>query len=37
MCFLLKDKVQFGEVAMAPPSLTVKPKKAPVKPQVSYI
>ncbi|KAF4092227.1 hypothetical protein AMELA_G00018410 [Ameiurus melas] len=27
------DKVQFGEVAMAPPSLTVKPKKAPVKPQ----
>ncbi|KAF7698261.1 coiled-coil domain-containing protein 137 [Silurus meridionalis] len=27
------DKVQFGEVAMAPPSLTVKPKKAPVKSQ----
>ncbi|XP_030646639.1 coiled-coil domain-containing protein 137 [Chanos chanos] len=27
------DEVQFGEVAMAPPSLSAKPKKAPVKPQ----
>ncbi|KAI4876909.1 hypothetical protein NFI96_030222 [Prochilodus magdalenae] len=26
-------EVQFGEVAMEPPSLTAKPKKAPVKPQ----
>ncbi|XP_069124129.1 coiled-coil domain-containing protein 137-like [Argopecten irradians] len=25
----LKDKVQFGEVAMAPPTLKTKPKKAP--------
>ncbi|KAK2829211.1 hypothetical protein Q7C36_017201 [Tachysurus vachellii] len=30
---IFADKVQFGEVAMEPPSLTVKPKKAPVKPQ----
>ncbi|KAM9457580.1 coiled-coil domain-containing protein 137 isoform 2-T2 [Clarias gariepinus] len=28
-----EDKVQFGEVALAPPSLTVKPKKAHVKSQ----
>lgn len=27
------DNVAFGEVSMAPPSLTSKPKKAPVKPQ----
>ncbi|KAG7460227.1 hypothetical protein MATL_G00219080 [Megalops atlanticus] len=27
------DKVHFGEVAMAPPSLTAKPKKAPSKSQ----
>ncbi|KAF5902700.1 coiled-coil domain-containing protein [Clarias magur] len=27
------DKVQFGEVALTPPSLTVKPKKALVKSQ----
>ncbi|TRY97327.1 hypothetical protein DNTS_020611 [Danionella cerebrum] len=30
---LFKDEVPFGEVAMAPPSLSVKPKKAAVKPQ----
>ncbi|KAK3520827.1 hypothetical protein QTP70_033049 [Hemibagrus guttatus] len=30
---IMRDKVQFGEVAMAPPSLNVKPKKAHVKPQ----
>ncbi|XP_027027733.1 coiled-coil domain-containing protein 137 isoform X2 [Tachysurus fulvidraco] len=30
---IFADKVQFGEVVMEPPSLTVKPKKAPVKPQ----
>ncbi|XP_058270744.1 coiled-coil domain-containing protein 137 isoform X2 [Hemibagrus wyckioides] len=30
---IFTDKVQFGEVAMAPPLLNVKPKKAPVKPQ----
>ncbi|XP_051995913.1 coiled-coil domain-containing protein 137 [Xyrauchen texanus] len=30
---MFKDEVPFGEVAMAPPSLSVKPKKAPVKPQ----
>lgn len=28
------DHVAFGEVAMAPPSLSAKPKKAPVKSQV---
>ncbi|KAM4598688.1 coiled-coil domain-containing protein 137 [Polymixia lowei] len=27
------DKVEFGDVAMAPPTLSVKPKKAPVKSQ----
>ncbi|KAM6957755.1 coiled-coil domain-containing protein 137 [Aplochiton taeniatus] len=27
------DTVQFGEVAMAPPILSVKPRKAPIKPQ----
>lgn len=27
------DNVPFGEVTMAPPSLSAKPKKAPVKPQ----
>ncbi|KAM9844096.1 coiled-coil domain-containing protein 137 [Aulostomus maculatus] len=27
------DNVAFGEVSMAPPTLTSKPKKAPVKPQ----
>ncbi|XP_029946410.1 coiled-coil domain-containing protein 137 [Salarias fasciatus] len=27
------DSVAFGEVAMAPPSLSAKPKKAPIKPQ----
>ncbi|XP_023656896.1 coiled-coil domain-containing protein 137 [Paramormyrops kingsleyae] len=27
------EKVQFGEVAMAPPSLTAKPRKAPAKSQ----
>lgn len=27
------DSVAFGEVAMAPPSLTSKPKKAPVRPE----
>ncbi|XP_073705251.1 coiled-coil domain-containing protein 137 [Garra rufa] len=30
---MLKDEVAFGEVAMAPPSLSVKPKKAIDKPQ----
>ncbi|XP_052409246.1 coiled-coil domain-containing protein 137 [Carassius gibelio] len=30
---MFKDEVAFGEVAMAPPSLSVKPKKAIVKPQ----
>ncbi|KAI2665980.1 Coiled-coil domain-containing protein 137 [Labeo rohita] len=30
---MFKDEVQFGEVAMAPPSLSVKPKKAVDKPQ----
>ncbi|XP_016295655.1 coiled-coil domain-containing protein 137 isoform X2 [Sinocyclocheilus anshuiensis] len=30
---MFKDEVPFGEVAMAPPSLSVKPKKAVVKPQ----
>ncbi|XP_051572879.1 coiled-coil domain-containing protein 137 [Myxocyprinus asiaticus] len=30
---MFKDEVPFGEVAMAPPSLSVKPKKAKVKPQ----
>ncbi|KAB5554111.1 hypothetical protein PHYPO_G00046420 [Pangasianodon hypophthalmus] len=30
---IFEDKIQFGEVALAPPSLTVKPKKAPVKTQ----
>lgn len=34
--FLL-DEVPFGEVAMAPPSLSVKPKKAIVKPQVTCL
>lgn len=29
------DHVAFGEVTMAPPSLTAKPKKAPVKSQVT--
>ncbi|MCJ8739493.1 hypothetical protein PDJAM_G00047910 [Pangasius djambal] len=29
----VKPKEHFGEVALAPPSLTVKPKKAPVKTQ----
>ncbi|XP_070704039.1 coiled-coil domain-containing protein 137 isoform X2 [Pempheris klunzingeri] len=29
------DNVPFGEVSMAPPSLSAKPKKAPVKPQAS--
>ncbi|XP_042361345.1 coiled-coil domain-containing protein 137 isoform X2 [Plectropomus leopardus] len=29
------DNVPFGEVTMAPPSLSAKPKKAPVKPQAS--
>lgn len=27
------DTVAFGEVSMAPPTLSAKPKKAPVKPQ----
>ncbi|XP_067277980.1 coiled-coil domain-containing protein 137 [Pseudorasbora parva] len=30
---MFKDEVLFGEVAMAPPSLSVKPRKAVVKPQ----
>ncbi|XP_058624316.1 coiled-coil domain-containing protein 137 isoform X2 [Onychostoma macrolepis] len=30
---MFKDEVPFGEVAMAPPTLSVKPKKAIVKPQ----
>uniref|UniRef100_A0A671MVX0 Coiled-coil domain containing 137 n=1 Tax=Sinocyclocheilus anshuiensis TaxID=1608454 RepID=A0A671MVX0_9TELE len=30
---MFKDEVLFGEVAMAPPSLSVKPKKAIVKPK----
>lgn len=30
---MFKDEVPFGEVAMAPPSLSVKPRKATVKPQ----
>ncbi|XP_016103544.1 coiled-coil domain-containing protein 137 isoform X2 [Sinocyclocheilus grahami] len=30
---MFKDEVPFGEVAMAPPSLSVKPKKAVVKPK----
>ncbi|XP_055050762.2 coiled-coil domain-containing protein 137 isoform X1 [Misgurnus anguillicaudatus] len=30
---MFKDEVPFGEVAMAPPSLSVKPKKATVKPK----
>ncbi|KAM3598223.1 uncharacterized protein V6R79_015248 [Siganus canaliculatus] len=30
---MFTDNVPFGEVSMAPPSLTAKPKKAPVKPQ----
>ncbi|KAI7803395.1 coiled-coil domain-containing protein 137 [Triplophysa rosa] len=33
---MFTDEVQFGEVAMAPPSLIVKPKKATVKPQGAY-
>ncbi|XP_056609314.1 coiled-coil domain-containing protein 137 [Triplophysa dalaica] len=33
---MFTDEVQFGEVAMAPPSLTVKPKKATIKPQGAY-
>ncbi|KAJ7990054.1 hypothetical protein DPEC_G00310870 [Dallia pectoralis] len=27
------DEVPFGEVAMAPPTLSIKPRKAPIKPQ----
>ncbi|XP_051744611.1 coiled-coil domain-containing protein 137 [Ctenopharyngodon idella] len=30
---MFKDEVPFGEVAMAPPSLSVKPRKATIKPQ----
>ncbi|KAL2100896.1 hypothetical protein ACEWY4_002657 [Coilia grayii] len=30
---MFEDKVQFGEVAMAPPTLSVKPRKAPNKPK----
>lgn len=33
LCF--QDNVPFGEVAMAPPSLNIKPKKAQVKTHVS--
>lgn len=33
--FVLADKVPFGEVAMAPPSLNIKPKKAQAKSPVS--
>lgn len=33
LCF--QDNVPFGEVAMAPPSLSIKPRKAQVKPHVS--
>ncbi|KAA0706094.1 Coiled-coil domain-containing protein 137 [Triplophysa tibetana] len=33
---MFTDEVQFGEVNMAPPSLTVKPKKATIKPQGAY-
>uniref|UniRef100_A0A8C1U6E1 Uncharacterized protein n=1 Tax=Cyprinus carpio TaxID=7962 RepID=A0A8C1U6E1_CYPCA len=32
-----KDEILFGEVTMAPPSLSVKPKKAIVKPQVTCL
>uniref|UniRef100_A0A3Q1GVQ9 Coiled-coil domain containing 137 n=1 Tax=Acanthochromis polyacanthus TaxID=80966 RepID=A0A3Q1GVQ9_9TELE len=31
------DTVAFGEVSMAPPSLSVKPKKAQLKPQVTVL
>lgn len=33
----LKDQVMFGEVAMAPPTLTVKPRKANLDPQASTV
>lgn len=33
--FCSVDDVPFGEVAMAPPSLSIKPKKAQAKSQVS--
>lgn len=33
--FVFVDNVPFGEVTMAPPSLSAKPKKAPVKSQVT--
>lgn len=33
LCFV--DHVPFGEVTLAPPSLTSKPKKAPIKSQVN--
>lgn len=36
LAFVFADNVPFGEVAMAPPSLNTKPKKAQVKSQVSY-
>ncbi|KAJ8367262.1 hypothetical protein AAFF_G00323790 [Aldrovandia affinis] len=32
---LFIDTVQFGEVAMAPPCLTTRPRKAPIKPEGS--
>uniref|UniRef100_A0A3B5REE8 Coiled-coil domain containing 137 n=1 Tax=Xiphophorus maculatus TaxID=8083 RepID=A0A3B5REE8_XIPMA len=32
---LFVDNVPFGEVSMAPPSLSIKPKKAPIKTQAS--
>lgn len=35
LVFFSTDNVPFGEVAMAPPSLSAKPKKAPVKNKVT--
>ncbi|XP_061605840.1 coiled-coil domain-containing protein 137 [Phyllopteryx taeniolatus] len=32
---MFKDDIAFGEVTLEPPSLTSKPKKAPVKPQAA--
>lgn len=37
MGFCFVDYVPFGEVAMAPPSFSAKPKKAPVRSQVTVI
>ena len=36
MCVCFVDNVPFGEVAMAPPTFSSKPRKALVKSQVTY-